>query len=80
MTITNKETLVRHIDKTASVCIQKNAKMLSNLTQDVKSYLEEGWHVGSAKMVDGLQSSEHGSPTQTLEVILTDVEHRGPDK
>ena len=31
-------------------------------------------------MVDGLQSSEHGSPTQTLEVILTDVEHRGPEK
>ena len=54
--------------------------MLSNLIQDIKSYLEEGWHVRSAKMVDGLQSSEHGSPTQTLEVILTDVEHGGPDK
>ena len=31
-------------------------------------------------MVDGLQSSEHGSPAQTLEVILADVEHRGPDQ
>ena len=43
-------------------------------------HLEEGGHVGSAEMVYGLQSSEHWSPAQTLEVVLADVEHRGPDQ
>jgi len=52
---------------------------LTHITVLLLNKLEEGWHVGSAEMVDGLQSSEHGSPAQTLEVVLADVEHRGPE-
>ena len=37
--------------------------------------LEEGGHVRPTKVVDGLESSEHGAMTQTLEMVLTDVEH-----
>ena len=40
--------------------------------------LEEGGHVRSAKVIDGLETSEHGAVTEALEVVLTDVEHGGP--
>ena len=40
--------------------------------------LEEGGHVGSAEMVDGFEAGEHAAAAQALEVVLADVEHRGP--
>ena len=40
--------------------------------------LEEGGHVRSTKVIDGLETSEHGAVTEALEVVLTDVEHGGP--
>lgn len=35
--------------------------------------LEEGCHVGSAEVVDGLQSSKHTAVAQLLEVVLAYV-------
>ena len=40
--------------------------------------LEEGGHVRSTKVIDGLETSEHGAVAEALEVVLTDVEHGGP--
>ena len=35
--------------------------------------LEEGGHVRSAEMVDGLQAGEHAAAVETLEVVLANV-------
>jgi len=35
--------------------------------------LEEGWHVRTAEVVDGLQAGEHAAAVEALEVVLADV-------
>ncbi len=48
---------------------------LAHITVLLLDKLEEAGHVRSAKVVDGLEAGEHAASAQSLEVILTDVQH-----